>query len=100
VGYAKWNLASWRLEKCCYAGGSVCENVIDSRVKHLVVRPSAAHHKAQFLDPFGGSGTTGLVAQANGCKAILIELNPEYIQIAAKRLSQEVLNFSAPDARQ
>ena len=45
------------------------------------------------LDPFGGSGTTGLVARDNGCKAILIELNPDYIEIAKRRLSQEVLNF-------
>jgi DNA modification methylase len=46
------------------------------------------------LDPFFGSGTTGLVARANGCKCIGIELNPEYIKIASKRLRQEVLNFS------
>jgi DNA modification methylase len=45
------------------------------------------------LDPFGGSGTTGLVAQNNGCKSILIELNPEYIEIMRKRLSQEVFQF-------
>jgi DNA modification methylase len=39
------------------------------------------------LDPFGGSGTTGLVADRHGRNAILIELNPEYIEIAKKRLS-------------
>lgn len=46
------------------------------------------------LDPFGGSGTTGLVARANGCKAILIELNPDYIKIAERRLAQEHLEFA------
>lgn len=46
------------------------------------------------LDPFMGSGTTALVARANGCKAIGVELNAEYIEIAAKRLSQAVLDFS------
>lgn len=46
------------------------------------------------LDPFFGSGTTGLVARANGCKCIGIELNPEYIKIAEKRLRQEVLEFA------
>lgn len=45
------------------------------------------------LDPFGGSGTTALVARDNGCKAILIELNAAYIEIVKRRLSQEVLDF-------
>lgn len=40
------------------------------------------------LDPFFGSGTTGLVALQNNRNFIGIELNPEYIEIAKKRLSQ------------
>lgn len=43
------------------------------------------------LDPFFGSGTTGLVARANGCNTIGIELSPEYVSIALQRLRQEVL---------
>jgi DNA modification methylase len=35
------------------------------------------------LDPFFGSGTTGLVSLELGC--IGIELNPEYVQIARRR---------------
>jgi len=38
------------------------------------------------LDPFGGSGTTGLVAKNNNRNAILLELNPEYIEIAESRI--------------
>jgi DNA modification methylase len=38
------------------------------------------------LDPFNGSGTTGLVACMNDRKYIGIELNKEYIEIAEKRL--------------
>lgn len=38
------------------------------------------------LDPFGGAGTTGLVADRMGRDAILIELNPEYAEIARKRI--------------
>ena len=38
------------------------------------------------LDPFFGAGTTGIVALRQGKKFIGIELNPEYIQIANKRL--------------
>ena len=39
------------------------------------------------LDPFGGSGTTALVADRLGRDAILIELNKEYAKIAEKRLT-------------
>ncbi len=39
-----------------------------------------------ILDPFGGSGTTGVVAQETGRKAILIELNPEYSKISQERI--------------
>jgi len=38
------------------------------------------------LDPFFGAGTTGLVALKQGKKFIGMELNPEYIEIAEKRL--------------
>lgn len=40
------------------------------------------------LDPFGGSGTTGLVSRRHRRNAILCELNPEYVQIAEKRLAE------------
>lgn len=38
------------------------------------------------LDPFGGSGTTAAVAIELGRKAILCELNPEYVAMAEARL--------------
>lgn len=38
------------------------------------------------LDPFGGSGTVGVVAHKLNRRALLIELNPEYIEIARRRL--------------
>ncbi len=38
------------------------------------------------LDPFFGAGTTGLVALKQNKKFLGIELNPEYIEIAEKRL--------------
>ena len=40
------------------------------------------------LDPFMGSGTTGLVALQNNKDFIGIEINPEYLKIAEKRISQ------------
>lgn len=48
------------------------------------------------LDPFGGSGTTGVVAQELGRSATLIELNPEYTKLSKKRArheSQKALGF-------
>ena len=44
-----------------------------------------------ILDPFMGSGTTGLVAKKLNRKYLGIELNPEYIKIAENRLRQEIL---------
>jgi len=41
------------------------------------------------LDPFMGSGTTGVVAKRQKKDFIGIELNPEYIEIAEKRLWQK-----------
>lgn len=41
------------------------------------------------LDPFAGSGTTLLVARRYGRKYIGIELNPEYVRLAEKRLADE-----------
>ena len=46
-----------------------------------------------ILDPFGGSGTTAEVAIENGRNALLIELNPEYIELAKTRISNTQTNL-------
>ncbi|MBZ9759462.1 site-specific DNA-methyltransferase [Mesorhizobium sp. CA8] len=46
------------------------------------------------LDPFGGAGTTGLVADRLQRNAILIELNPAYAEMARKRLSTDAGMFA------
>lgn len=43
-----------------------------------------------ILDPFGGSGTTAQVALETGRKAIIIELNPDYIALIKKRTTTTV----------
>jgi DNA modification methylase len=47
------------------------------------------------LDPFGGAGTTGLVADRLGRNAVLIELNPDYADIARRRIHGDAPMFSS-----
>ena len=46
------------------------------------------------LDPFCGSGTTGVVALRHGRSFIGIELNPEYIEMARKRIIDDAPLFN------
>ena len=74
-------------------------------VWHVNTRPFAGAHFATFpaelvrpcvhastepgdyvLDPFFGSGTVGLVCREEGRRYVGIELNPDYIALAARRL--------------
>ena len=47
-----------------------------------------------ILDPFAGSGTTGRAAKDLGRKCVLIEREERYCEIAARRMLQEVFDFS------
>jgi len=48
------------------------------------------------LDPFGGAGTTALVADRLQRDAILIELNPAYTTMAMDRCRDDAPLFASP----
>jgi len=58
--------------------------------EHLI-KLSAFNKDATILDPFVGSGTTAVAAKNLGLNYIGIDMNPEYVDIARKRL--EMTNF-------
>jgi len=47
------------------------------------------------LDPFGGAGTTAVVAMQEGRKSILCELNPDYAAMAERRIATAWLDGAA-----
>lgn len=60
----------------------------------LVSRLIAKHEAAVVLDPFMGAATTLFAARELGRKAIGIEIEERYCEIAAQRLSQDVLGLA------
>lgn len=63
-------------------------------IRWCIEQADAKNQPAQtILDPFAGSGTTGRAAKDLGRKAVLIEREERYCEIAAKRMAQEVFEF-------
>jgi DNA modification methylase len=75
------------------------KNVSDEKTEHPCQIPVAVMervlgitpHPSTVLDPFMGSGTTLVAAKRLGRRAIGIELNQAYCDIAIRRLAQSVL---------
>lgn len=58
-----------------------------SLMRHLVSLIAAPG--ATILDPFTGSGSTGIAALAEGCHFVGIEREAEYVEIARQRVANE-----------
>jgi DNA modification methylase len=73
-----------------YAGRT---QFVGATVKTLGFSPScscgADTAAGTVLDPFGGAGTTGLVANRLQRNAILVELNPQYAAMARRRITND-----------
>jgi hypothetical protein len=84
-----------RLKSKLYQSGIDTENL------HPTQKPTALMGKylrvlapSLVCDPFMGSGSTLVAAKQLGMRAIGIEIEERYCEIAAKRLSQEVFDFT------
>lgn len=63
-----------------------------------LIRPcilAGAPRGGVVLDPFGGAGTTAVVAMEEGRRSILCELNPEYAAMAERRVASARLDGAA-----
>jgi site-specific DNA-methyltransferase (adenine-specific) len=49
-----------------------------------------------ILDPFMGSGTTGMAAKVEGFEFIGIEIDKDYCEIAKKRIYGELISEEKP----
>lgn len=79
---------SWQLTESPPKIGHPCSKPIKAWTRLLVI---GSRDSETVLDPFMGSGTTLRAAKDLGRKAIGIEIEEKYCEIAAKRLAQEVL---------
>jgi hypothetical protein len=82
-GYAENRTTGWKAVCACDAAN------FDAN------RPYPAAMPAVVLDPFAGSGTTGVVANRLSRRAILIDLNGDYLKQQLQRNAQTPLGLGA-----
>lgn len=83
-----------------FRAGNGAKNGHPTQMNPILVREPIRCSSAPgdtVLDLFAGSGTTLVVAKEMGRRAIGVELDERWCEVAAKRLSQSILDFT-PDA--
>jgi site-specific DNA-methyltransferase (adenine-specific) len=83
-----------RVSTSPYGRCSLCGAPILADEKKLEPRRTCTHDSEDaqpmlVLDPFSGSGTTGVAAVRNGCDFVGVEWVKEYVQMSERRLAQE-----------
>jgi DNA modification methylase len=78
--------AVWSIPPSGYRGGHPAA-MPEALVRRCLL--ASCPKNGLVLDPFGGAGTTALVALQLGHRAMTIEINPAYIEEARQRLAAE-----------
>jgi DNA modification methylase len=76
-----WTIATASSKEAHYA-------VMPEKLAELCIK-AGCPAGGTVLDPFCGSGTTGLVADRLGRNAILIDLNPTNVAMAERRIARD-----------
>lgn len=100
--YVLWGTNGPMREHETYPPGVFASAIVKDR-DHIAQKPEEVMRwvvqvvppGAVVLDPFMGSGTTLRAAKDLGFKAIGIEVDERYCEIAAQRMGQEVLDFGS-----
>ena len=88
--YGVKNLSVWQMSTPNEVQGHPCP-FPEQLVTRCVM--ATTHPGATVLDPYAGSGTTLIAARALGRRAVGVEVDERYCEVAVQRLAQGTLDF-------